>query len=357
MPFEGFQCPFERSSVTGGWSAFSPARCARVAAAEPDFRGATGIGKRRTAVALPKRSTAYSPRSTRSIRHWPPVRGVRCLWCVRGVHADRARRASRCADHRAGRQRIDQDRADPRYGRPRGVSAIRRAPARRHHRRGGRARRGGAERPSENARGAAFGFSVHPGYRAARRLCCRPCGRAARDFVSGRCMPTTSRQRSTARGLSTTEARAVAATADGSLGRALEASAGDFVEAREIAHRVLAQAAAPADRARRIEARKTCWRRPVPAARPIASSLRPTFARWRRCCEMWRCWHCGRTSGRWPMPTFVIRSTADRRTAVTAEPAPSPPSTQALVALQRNAGVKIVADWLVLQSVGRCERN
>ena len=38
-----------------------------------------------------------------------------------------------------------------------------------------------------------------------------------------------------ARGHSETEARAVAATADGSLGRALEASAGDLVEARDVA--------------------------------------------------------------------------------------------------------------------------
>jgi DNA polymerase-3 subunit delta' len=55
-----------------------------------------------------------------------------------------------------------------------------------------------------------------------------------------------------ARGQTEREARAVAATADGSLGRALEASSEDLVEARDRAERVLAQAAASADPGRRL---------------------------------------------------------------------------------------------------------
>jgi DNA polymerase-3 subunit delta' len=58
------------------------------------------------------------------------------------------------------------------------------------------------------------------------------------------------------RGQTETAARAVAATADGSLGRALHASADDFIEAREIAGRVLVQAAATSDPRRRIEGAK-----------------------------------------------------------------------------------------------------
>jgi len=58
-----------------------------------------------------------------------------------------------------------------------------------------------------------------------------------------------------ARGHGDAEARAVAATADGSLGRALEASAGDLVAARDAAQQVLAQAAAGAV-GRRIESAK-----------------------------------------------------------------------------------------------------
>src|SRR5712692_32605 len=56
-----------------------------------------------------------------------------------------------------------------------------------------------------------------------------------------------------ARGHSETEARAVAATADGSVGQALDARAGELVDARDVAHRVLAQASAQADPARRID--------------------------------------------------------------------------------------------------------
>src|SRR3954452_12591366 len=57
-----------------------------------------------------------------------------------------------------------------------------------------------------------------------------------------------------ARGHDDAAARAVAARADGSLGRAIEASAGDLVEARDVAQRVLAQAAAQPDAARRLGA-------------------------------------------------------------------------------------------------------
>jgi DNA polymerase-3 subunit delta' len=59
-----------------------------------------------------------------------------------------------------------------------------------------------------------------------------------------------------ARGHSETEARAVAATADGSLGQALQASAGELVESRDIAQRILEQSAAQPDPARRIDTAK-----------------------------------------------------------------------------------------------------
>src|SRR5712692_1097689 len=56
-----------------------------------------------------------------------------------------------------------------------------------------------------------------------------------------------------ARGHTEAEARAVAATADGSLECALATSAGELVDARNIAHQVLAQAAASDDPCQRIE--------------------------------------------------------------------------------------------------------
>src|SRR5262249_14406645 len=59
-----------------------------------------------------------------------------------------------------------------------------------------------------------------------------------------------------ARGHSEGDARIVAATAEGSVGRALESEAGDFAEAREVARRVLTQVAGRADAGRRIGAAK-----------------------------------------------------------------------------------------------------
>src|SRR5471032_1239979 len=56
-----------------------------------------------------------------------------------------------------------------------------------------------------------------------------------------------------ARGHNETDARAVAATADGSLGHALQESAGELVETRDLAQRVLENAAAQHDPARRVE--------------------------------------------------------------------------------------------------------
>ena len=58
------------------------------------------------------------------------------------------------------------------------------------------------------------------------------------------------------REFSETEARAVAASADGSIGRALQATAGDLVESRDVAARVLLHAAAGGDAKRRLEAAK-----------------------------------------------------------------------------------------------------
>src|SRR5204863_475646 len=59
-----------------------------------------------------------------------------------------------------------------------------------------------------------------------------------------------------ARGYSESDALAVAATADGSLGQALAARADERVEARDVAQRVLAHAAATAEPGRRIDGAK-----------------------------------------------------------------------------------------------------
>lgn len=146
-----------------------------------------------------------------------------------------------------------------------------------------------------------------------------------------------------ARGRSAAEARAVAATADGSLGRALAASADALVEAREAAQRVLARAAASQDPGRRLEAAKD-----IPAATrdELATHLRAMASLLR--------------------DVEVLATDADERTLANADVRPHlerlvpayrgergvlafKAIDRALAALDRNAGVKIVADWLALQ--------
>jgi DNA polymerase-3 subunit delta' len=148
-----------------------------------------------------------------------------------------------------------------------------------------------------------------------------------------------------ASGRSEIEAHAVAALADGSIGRALEATAGDLVEARDVAMRVLDAAALSADPRRRMDSAKELVdngaERDQLAAylRAMASLLRDVEA---------------------------LAASADH--AVLANPdlvsrleRLRPPFAgdrgrqafqaidSALVALERYTNTKLVADWLVLQ--------
>ena len=151
-------------------------------------------------------------------------------------------------------------------------------------------------------------------------------------------------------GRSEAEARATAATADGSVGHALAASGEDLVEARDVAARVLAQAAASDDARRRLRRREgAAGQDRRAAARRIASSWRCTCGRWRRCCATSSSWQPARTHARSPIPMCSPRSNGWRRSGASAACARLRRVDQALVALERNAGVKIVADWLVLQ--------
>jgi DNA polymerase-3 subunit delta' len=152
-----------------------------------------------------------------------------------------------------------------------------------------------------------------------------------------------------ARGWSETEARAVAASADGSIGRALEASAMDVVEARDVAQRVLAQAAVSADPSRRVEAAKDLLAKTGAGGatdrEQLASHLR-AMASLLRDVEVLAVSGDTRTLANADVRDSLDRLTAsyggDRGTRAFAA------VDRALVALQRNAGVKIVADWLVL---------
>jgi DNA polymerase-3 subunit delta' len=147
-----------------------------------------------------------------------------------------------------------------------------------------------------------------------------------------------------------TEARAVAATADGSLGQALEASAGELVEARDVAQRVLAHVSAHSDPARRLEATKDLLAKTGGTG---ASDREQLSSHLRAMSSLLR-------------DVEVLATHADERTLANADVRPALDRLtssyrgergvrafgavdQALVALQRNAGVKLVADWLVLQ--------
>ena len=152
-----------------------------------------------------------------------------------------------------------------------------------------------------------------------------------------------------AQGRTAAEARAVAATADGSLGHALQVDAGELVESRELARKVLESAGAQHDPARRIESAQQLISKPSSGRterEQLATHLRAMAVLLR--------------------DVEVLASGADERTLANADvtPALERLSTtyrgergtrafaavdRALFALQRNAGVKLVADWLVLQ--------
>jgi DNA polymerase-3 subunit delta' len=153
-----------------------------------------------------------------------------------------------------------------------------------------------------------------------------------------------------ARGLGQAEAQAVAASADGSLGRALEASAEDLVAAREVAQRVLAHAASTPDSRRRIDGAKELL---LNTGRGGASDRDQLSTHLRAMASLLR-------------DIELLVTVADANALANPDVRPllerlAPAFggdrglnafravDRALVALDRNASPKIVADWLVLE--------
>jgi DNA polymerase III subunit delta' len=145
------------------------------------------------------------------------------------------------------------------------------------------------------------------------------------------------------------EARAAAADADGSVGRALAADSTGLTEAREDARRLLQQAAKTDDPARRLDVAKD-----LSGAKGTSASDREQMAT------------CLRALASLLRDLGILATGADRRTLANGDlesQLEGLTSTfdhkrslkayaavdEALAALERNASPKIVADWLVLQ--------
>src|SRR4051812_8484717 len=144
-------------------------------------------------------------------------------------------------------------------------------------------------------------------------------------------------------------AYAVAALAAGSIGRALEASANDLVEARDVAIRVLAQAAATDDVRRRMDSAKDLVVKGAGAAsterdqlavylRAMASLLRDVAA-------------IGASADRRVLANPDLVPKLERLTAFAGDRGRCAFTAidEALAALERYTNAKLVADWLVLQ--------
>jgi len=152
-----------------------------------------------------------------------------------------------------------------------------------------------------------------------------------------------------ARGRTEADARAVAATAEGSIGHALDVSSGELVEAREVAARVLARAASSGDAKRRLEAVKDL----LPGGGGSAGADREQLAvhlhamsSLLRDVELLATGCDARG-----LANPDARADIEELTAFGGERGLQAFAAvdRALAALDRNASSKIVADWLVLQ--------
>ena len=144
------------------------------------------------------------------------------------------------------------------------------------------------------------------------------------------------------------EARAAAADADGSLGRALAARSMDVAEAREVARRLLDQAARTVDSVRRLEVAKDLTGKKSSAVerdhlvvclRALASLLR----------DIGILANHGEVQS---LANADLLADLERLTASFDSERSMRAFTavdRALAALERNASPKVVADWLVLQ--------
>ncbi len=151
------------------------------------------------------------------------------------------------------------------------------------------------------------------------------------------------------RGRTSAEARLIAATADGSVGRALGASAGDLGDARDAAVRVLSHAASSNDPQRRIEGAKDLLAKTGGGGagdrQQLATELRAMASLIRDVALLSTSADARALANPDVQPAIERLSAYQGERGIRAFTAVD----RALMALDRNAGVKVVADWLVLQ--------
>ena len=144
------------------------------------------------------------------------------------------------------------------------------------------------------------------------------------------------------------EARATAAAADGSIGHALAASGEDLVDARQVAVKVLTQAAAAGDARRRLDATKDLLARTGAGGAADREQLAVNL---RVMASLLRDAGLLSTRATTALANPDVRPAIERLAVFQGERGVRAFTAvdQALVALDRNAGVKTVADWVVLQ--------
>ena len=149
-------------------------------------------------------------------------------------------------------------------------------------------------------------------------------------------------------GRSEAEARATAATADGSVGHALAASGRELADARGVAVRVLEQAAANDDMRRRLDSTKELLARTGAGGAADREQLAVNL---RAMASLLRDAELLATGATTALANPDVSPKVERLGAFRGERGVRAFTAvdQALVALERNAGVKTVADWLVVQ--------
>jgi DNA polymerase-3 subunit delta' len=153
------------------------------------------------------------------------------------------------------------------------------------------------------------------------------------------------------KGRSEPEARAIAATANGSLGVALAAEGTDVVDARDVAMRVLSQAAVSDEPRRRIDLARELLVKPGSGAgarterEQLAVHLR-AMSSILRDVELISM----QQDALAPLANADVRPALERLTPFHGQRGVDAFEAvdRSLLALDRNAGVKLVADWLVL---------